>query len=119
RYEHARSLWKSGQHTEARKQFRELYDKTFADDLLPAIDADLRLALLGEGREASDWSDLLRKTADRLIAKKRRPAVLLLARLCWQLGDEPMANHLLAAALDGITEDKQRQALTLAGVGFL
>lgn len=118
-YEHARSLWKSDQHAEARKQFRALYEKTFAEDRLPAIDADFRLALLGEGREPGIWNDLLRKTADQLIAKKRQPAVLILARQCWQLGDEPMANQLLTATLEGVSEEKQRRALTLAGVGFL
>src|SRR5262249_21170451 len=44
RYETARSLWKSGQRDEGRKRFRELYEKTFADGGLPAIDADFRAA---------------------------------------------------------------------------
>jgi hypothetical protein len=119
RYEHARSLWKSGQHAEGRKKFRELYEKTLTAGRLPAIDADFRLALLGEDHKLGDWADLIRKTSERLIEIKRRPAVLALARQCWQLGDEPMANQMLSAALDGIPQGKERQRMTLAAVRFL
>jgi ferric-dicitrate binding protein FerR (iron transport regulator) len=117
RYETARSLWKAGQREEGRKRFRELYDKTFADGDLPAIDADFRAALLGDGKEPDIWSDLIRKTAARLIEKKERPAVLTLAWQCQQLEDEPLAYYLLSTALDSAT-DKERPALTLAAVEF-
>jgi tetratricopeptide (TPR) repeat protein len=117
RYETARSLWKSGQREEGRKRFRELYEKTFADGGLPAIDADFRAALLGDGKEPDMWSELLRRTAGRLIAKKDRPTVLTLAWQCQQLDDEPLANHLLATALDGAT-DKERPWLMLTAVEF-
>ena len=43
-----------------------------------------------------------RRTAAQLIAQKHRPAVLALAWQCWQLDDQPLANHLLATALDNI-----------------
>jgi tetratricopeptide (TPR) repeat protein len=117
RYETARCLWKSGQREEARKRFRELYEKTFADGGSPAIDHDFRSALVGDGKETDLWSELIRKTASRLIEKKNRPAVLTLAWQCQQLDDEPLANHLLAAALDGAT-DKERPWLMLAAVEF-
>ncbi|HMF12752.1 MAG TPA: hypothetical protein VKE94_10615, partial [Gemmataceae bacterium] len=117
RYETARSLWKSGQREEGRKRFRDLYEKTFADGELPAIDADFRAALLGDGKETDLWSDLLRKTAAQLVEKKDRPAVLTLAWQCKQLDDEPLASHLLATALDGAA-DEERPGLMLAAVEF-
>jgi predicted Zn-dependent protease len=118
RYENARSLWKSGQAKEARRRFQDLYEKTLKQDRLPPIDADFRLALLEGGKEEDRWGDLLRPTAADLIKKKHRPAVLALAWQFWQLEDRPLANHLLAAALKGAPE-KERLALTLAGIGFL
>src|SRR5262249_32944725 len=127
RYETARSLWKSGQRDEARKRFRALYEQTLKDSVLPAIDADFRAALLGDGGSGAGsgdpapapdlWSELLRKTAARLIEQKQRPAVLTLAWQCQQLGDEPLAQHLLTTALDG-APDKERLALMLAAVEF-
>jgi hypothetical protein len=119
RYEHARSLWKAGQREEAQRCFRLLYEKTFNDNLLPVIDADFRRALLSDGKEKDLWGELLRQTAALLIERKLRPAVLTLAWQCWQLDDALMANHLLGIALDGIKDDKERLALTLAGIDFL
>jgi hypothetical protein len=115
RYEQARSLFKAGQIAEARQKFRTLYEDTLKDGWLPAIDADFRQALLGD-KDA--WGVVIRQTADKLIADKRRAAVLVLARQCWQLGDEPLANHLLDAALDKL-DDKTRLRITLASIGFL
>jgi tetratricopeptide (TPR) repeat protein len=117
RYEQARSLWRAGLKPEARKLFVALYEKRFQLDLLPAIDADFRSALLGDGTDANQWSALVRKTAGQMIAKKRRPAVLALAWQCWQLEDRPLADHLLSTALEG-TPEKERVALTLAGIRF-
>src|SRR5262249_55169158 len=119
RYERARSLWHAGQKEQARKQFRALYDKTLAEDVLPAIDADFRQALAGDGTGDDGWSALVRKAATRLIKDKHRRAVLALARQCWQLDDQPLADELLATALEGVKEEKERLPLRLAGLGFL
>jgi tetratricopeptide (TPR) repeat protein len=119
RYEYARSLLKCGQAEEARKVLTALYEKTLKAGRLPPIDADFRRALLTGGKGGDAWSGLLRRTADQYIQKKDRPAVLALAWQCWQLEDRPLANHLLTLALDGIPAEKDRLALTLAGVGFL
>jgi Tfp pilus assembly protein PilF len=118
RYVQARSLWKGGRSAEARKQFQALYDKTLQDDVLPPIDADFRQALAGSGPDADQWSQLLRQTAQRLIDRKHRPAVLALAWQCWQLDDQPLANRLLAMALDRIPDDKTRLPLRLAAIDF-
>jgi hypothetical protein len=117
RYEQARSLLRSGQRDEARKAFRLLYEATLKEDQLPAIDPDFRQALLGDG-DQEPWNDLVRKTAGEFIQQKHRSAVLALAWQCWQLDDQPLANHLLGAALDG-AEKNERTALTLAGIEFL
>jgi tetratricopeptide (TPR) repeat protein len=118
RYEQARSLFHAGKATEARKRFRDLYEQTLAGDVLQAIDADFRSALLGDGDNHA-WSDLLQKTADRFLGKKQRPAILVLARQVWQLGDESRANHLWGLATGGIADEKERLAMTLAGFDFL
>ena len=63
RYEHARSLWKSGKHAEARKGFRALFELQFAQDRLPAIDADFREALLGSGSDADAWAEVMQEAS--------------------------------------------------------
>ncbi len=119
RYEHARSLWKAGQRDTAHKEFRELYEKTIKEDVLPPIDADFRQVLQGEGREPNLWSELLRETAKRMVEGKHRGVVLILARQCWKLGDQPLANELQATAIAGITEEKELHPMTLAAIDFL
>src|SRR5262249_56096299 len=51
--------------------------------------------------------------------KQRRPAVLALGQLCRHVEDEVLAADLLAVALDGIREKKERLRLTGAAVEFL
>jgi ferric-dicitrate binding protein FerR (iron transport regulator) len=119
RYEQARCLLRAGKQGEGRKLFEQLYADTLKEERLPAIDGDFRLALLGRAPEADHWNALLRSTATRLVESKRRPAVLALAWQCWQLDDRPLANSLLARALHGIKEDKERLGMSLAGIQFL
>jgi predicted Zn-dependent protease len=121
RYEQARALWLAGERDEARRLFRALYEKTLQDDALPPVDAAFREALDGAGsaKEPDQWSTLLRRTAEWLIDRERRFAVLALAWQCGQLDDRPLANHLLAMALDGIPEEKQRLPLTLTAIDLL
>jgi Tfp pilus assembly protein PilF len=61
----------------------------------------------------------MRKTAASLVEKKKRPAVLALASQCRQVGDESLAGTLLGTALEGIKDDKERRAMTLAAIDFL
>jgi hypothetical protein len=72
RYEHARSLLQSGQKAEARKRFRGLYEKELAKERLPAIDADFRRALVGDGQDEDLWGDLMRQTAAQLVERPRK-----------------------------------------------
>jgi Tfp pilus assembly protein PilF len=116
RYEQARSLWKSGQAAEARKAFRDLYEQTWKDGAMPAIDSDFRTALLS-GQD--EWDGLLRQTAARLIEKKERGTVLALALQCWQLDDQPLADRLLETALEGVPAGKEGLSVRLAGLSLL
>ncbi len=99
---------------EAKTKFRELYVRTMKEDRLPLLDGDFRLALLDGG----EWGELLRQTAVDLIKRNRRHVVLTLATQCWQLGDQPLANHLLSLALENLDE-KDRLSMRLAGLSFL
>jgi hypothetical protein len=117
RYESARCLFKAGQLAEARKAFQALYQQTLKEDVLPAVDADLRQALQGGQGSADLWTALLQQTAEGLVKRKHRPAVLALARQAWQLEDPALANQLIAIALEG-AGDKEANALGLAAVEF-
>jgi tetratricopeptide (TPR) repeat protein len=117
RYERARCLLKAGQKAEARRAFSALYEQTFKDGVLPPVDGDFRMALLGGEGTADGWTELLQKTAARLVKDGHRPAVLALASQSWQLDDPTLAGQLVSAALGG-APDKQRAPLTLAAVGF-
>ena len=118
KYERGRSLWKSGQHAEARKLFRDLYETTLKADTIPLIDDAFRTALLGEGKDADEWNDLIRNTATALVKRNLRPAVLSLAWQCQQIGDEALAQALVEIALDSVTDAKDRAVVTLGAVEF-
>jgi Tfp pilus assembly protein PilF len=115
RYERARCLLKAGQAAAARKLFRALYDAALRDGELLRLDGDFREALRAE----DGWGELLRQTAAALVEQKKRGAVLTLARQCWQLDDQPLAQHLYATALRQPPAGKEGTALRLAGLGFL
>src|SRR5581483_10715862 len=38
---------------------------------------------------------------------------------CWQLDDRPLASYLLTTALQGISDEKERLGMSLAGIQFL
>jgi hypothetical protein len=117
RYERARCLFAGRRPAEARKHFLALYEQTLKAGVLPPVDADFRQALLGRDGQPDDWAALVQKTAADLVKQKDRPAVLALARQCWQLDDPSLANQLGSTALDGAPE-KERFALTEAAVIF-
>ena len=120
RYEAARSLMKAGQLAEVPQAASEsCMRRRSRKTALPPIDADFREALQGDGKEADLWGEILRETAKRMVEGKHRGAILMMARQCWQLGDQPSANRLLSTALDVITDEKERQPMTLAAIDFL
>src|SRR5262245_20095694 len=114
KYEHARSLLRSGKAEEARQRFADLYRSTLEKDRLPPIDTDFRQAMLAK---PTGWSDLLRTTAETLVRRERRPAILALAWQCWQMDDRPAAGLLVKTALDNLI-DKERVPMTLASIEF-
>ncbi len=118
RYERARNLLHGGRRDEARKLFREMFAEAVKRGVLPAIDGSFREALQGNPQDADLWTDMMRQTATEFVEKKQRPAVVLLAWQCWQLGDAPLAENLLTAALDG-GDEEERIATSLAAVSYL
>ncbi len=117
RYEQARCLSEAGQEAKARGVYLKLYADTLKEGLLPPLDGEFRSELL-EGKGKESWTKLMQSTAEKLIADKKRPAVLALAWQCWQLSDEPQANELIGIALEGIKDDKERHGMMLAAVLF-
>jgi ferric-dicitrate binding protein FerR (iron transport regulator) len=118
RYERARSHLKSGQHAEGRKGFRALFEGEFAQQRLPALDTDFRKALVGGGKDADAWAEVMQEASRHLIKTKRRGAVLTLARQCVQLGDPLMADRLLDEVLAKLKGEEHRLVLTLAAIQF-
>jgi ferric-dicitrate binding protein FerR (iron transport regulator) len=119
RYEQARCLLKAGRRTEARAHFRDLYASQRKEGVVPAVDASFRQALQSDGTHEEQWGPLIQQTAAALVSEKHRLAVVALARQCWQLGDQPLSDNLLAAALDGLTERAERLPVTLAAIDVL
>ena len=115
RYEVARCLWRAGDAKAAQAKFVDVYDQAAAAGELPPIDADFRSAL----EPAGLWTKAIARTADRLLAAKRRDAVLDLAWQVWQLEDRILANDLEVRALDGITDDAERTRLRRAALDYL
>src|SRR5262249_14552274 len=118
RYEHARCLAKAGLTMEARQQFVRLYKETLKKEQLPAIDADFRQMLAGDSNNSDHWLELVRNTTRELIEKGYRTSVFILARQCWELEDQPLANHLVRTVLKEISNKKDRLPLTLASIVF-
>jgi hypothetical protein len=119
RYERARCLFKAGQGAEARKVFRALHARALKDGRLLRVDADFRSALLGSAKGEEGWGALMRRTAGELVKQKKRAAVLTLARQCWQLDDQPLAQQLFGVALADLPAGKEGLPLRLAGVQLL
>ena len=118
-YEQACCLADGGKREEARKLFEELYARALKAGGLPAVDARFMNALLGDAGADDRWTPLLRSTAAKFVKEKRRAAVVYLAWQCQQLKDPTLADTLLAAALDGITDDAERLIVHLAAIDYL
>ena len=115
RYEVARCLWRAGDAKGAQAKFVDVYDQAAAAGKLPDIDGDFRSAL----EPAGLWTKAIARTADRLLAVKRRDAVLALAWQVWQLEDRILANELEAKSLDGIADDAERTKMRVAALDYL
>lgn len=113
RYERARSLLHAGKVEEARGEFVKLYEEVVQQGSLPALDQDFRRAL---GPDV--WNTFMRQTATELVRRKQRPALLALARQTWRLEDPPLTQALLDLSLEGITDEAEQAALSLAQIEF-
>src|SRR5208283_892621 len=107
RYECARCLSLAGELAEAAASFRQLYEETVNQGVLPSIDGDFREALQRRGA-STEWSDLMRQTAKALLKQKQRPTIVTLAWQCRQVGDPALAENLLAIALADFSSDAER-----------
>jgi len=119
RYENARSLLHAGQTAEAAKLFREMYEQALKEKLLPPIDHDFRRALLGNEKGTDEWTPLMQRASKSLLQDGQRAGLVTVAWQCWQLGDEPLAENLLAAALNKPANDDERLHVTIAAVEYL
>jgi tetratricopeptide (TPR) repeat protein len=114
RYEQARLLLAAGRKEEAASCFLKLYANGLDVGLLPRIDRAFRDALAGGNR----WGRLMRETADRLAKANNRLAVITLAWQCRLVDDVPLADSLVALALDHVPAG-ERQEVTIAAVNYL
>src|SRR5262249_32802437 len=93
-YEQARALLAAGKQEQARKLFRELYERTFKEGDLPPIDAAFRQSFQVGAGAVEAWQDLLRRTSASLLKEQHLEAALILAWQVWQLGDQVLADEL-------------------------
>jgi ferric-dicitrate binding protein FerR (iron transport regulator)/tetratricopeptide (TPR) repeat protein len=118
RYEQAASLLKGGQPAEARASFRRLFADLFAKGVQPPLDMRFRDAFFKDANGA-DWRTLMREAAQQCIASKRRPAVVMLAWQCRQLGDQALADELLGQALAGDAGELEHATTMLTAIQYL
>ena len=117
RYEQALNNFYADRRAEARQQFRNLFQETFARGVLPAIDSNFR-RVFTEENNGTEWLTLIHQAAAKCIAAKQRPIVVQLAWQCRQLGDHPLADDLLTLALKDAGDDEV-VATTLAAIEYL
>ena len=114
RYEQAVNLFYADDKIAARAKFQKLYDDAFARGILPPIDHRFR-----EAYGSESWTKHVHDTATKCLEKKHRPAVVLLAWQCRQLGDPALADDLLERALKDPANDNERVNVTLAAIEYL
>ena len=118
RYEQAVNLLRAHKRIEARDNFRKLFQEAFQRGILPPVDSRFRDAFV-DGTDGTEWRALLRQAADKCVAAKNRPVVVLLAWQCRQLGDQALADELLELALKEKIVDWETVVTRLTAVEYL
>jgi predicted Zn-dependent protease len=125
RYERARCLLNAGHSEEARTVFLGLYEETLKAGVVPPIDrafAEALRPLTGaarqEGADSISWAELMRRTSAGLVADHRRLQALTLAWQSRLIGNQSLADDLLAQAMAHL-DDKDRFVTSLAGIDYL
>jgi tetratricopeptide (TPR) repeat protein len=118
RYERARLVARAGHGALGRKLWRDLFGKTLKAGAIPRIDSAFYESFHRQGEMDDEWAHLMGDAAAVLIAARRRPAIIGLAWQCHDLGDERLANRLVARALAGISSH-ERKAISLAASLYL
>jgi ferric-dicitrate binding protein FerR (iron transport regulator)/tetratricopeptide (TPR) repeat protein len=116
RYEYASSFVNTDK-AQARKLFRELHAEALKEGWLPPIDGSFYQAFHPATTGDSGWVELMRQTAATLVAGQRRAAVIALARQCYEVGDQTLADQLFTRALAG-GRGKDRNRLALLGLQY-
>jgi len=119
RYEQARNLSLApGQSAQAREIFRKLFKEVLAYGIVPPIDAGFRAAF-AVSDDAAEWQKLMTDSARACIGAKHRPLAVRLAWQCRQLGDQALADEMLAMALKEPTTEVERIVTTLTAIEYL
>ncbi|MFH1266012.1 MAG: hypothetical protein ABIK89_09805, partial [Planctomycetota bacterium] len=117
RYEHARGTHQAGDSKQAQKLFTELWKDTLEKGFLPRFDGDMRNAFHTGDDGSQKWQKLIRQTASKLIDDGARTALIHLAWQVHQVGDQPLAEEIVGAAVSTVPK-KQRLKTTLAAVEY-
>ncbi len=119
RYQQARCLVKAGDLPAARQHFRELYEQSVEQHMLPAIDEHFHRAFReGNAAGADEERALFLAAAERLKQQGHRAAILALAWQTHHGGNRGLAEELFATAMNGVSDD-ERPHTTLAAVAYL
>ncbi len=105
RYEHARSMHKSGDWKLAQRLFAQLHADTLETGVLPPIDADFHKAFAYNSRQG-DWRKLMRLAAEKQIEQKNGPDAAYLAWQAEHVGDAELGEELFRLATDSIRGGK-------------
>jgi tetratricopeptide (TPR) repeat protein len=114
RYEHARGLCRSGDWEQARKLFDKLWKDTIENGFLPRFDHEMRNAFHNSEKGSQKWQELVRGTATDLIDSGDRAAAIRLAWHVHYVGDRPMAEEIVGAAVSTVPHEERLNAILAA-----
>ncbi len=118
RYEQAVNLLLANKRVEARDCFRRLFQEALKIGILPPLDHRFRDAFT-VATDGAQWRALMHEAADKCVAAKNRPAVVLLAWQCRQLGDQALSDELLELALKEKADNWESVVTRLTAVEYL
>jgi len=117
RYEHARGTGRAGDWKQAQKLYAELWEDTLEKGFLPRFDSDMRNAFHNGEGGAEAWRKLIRESASKLIDNGAHAAAIGLARQVQYVGDQPLAEEIVGAAVSTVPK-AQRLRAVLAAVEY-
>jgi hypothetical protein len=121
RYEVALSLFNSAEQStkrDGRKLFRDLYLEALQAGFVPLLDRTMRDALMTSDDNELGYADLLRQAVRELAKRGQRLELLDLPWQAMQLGDQEIANELMAQVLIVCEQGPERHPAQLAALQF-